>query len=64
MCQDKIIRMAKVFGVNPAVLLSDRDMSKEELECYVLFEKAFKNKSQLIPAVKALLKEAVKDQTL
>ena len=58
MGKDKIVRTAEFYGVNPVVLLSNRDMSKEELECYVLFEKAFKNKSPLVPAVKAILEKA------
>ena len=39
MLQDKIVQAAKVLGVNPIVLLSDRDMSKDELECCVYWKK-------------------------
>jgi transcriptional regulator with XRE-family HTH domain len=60
MGQDKIVHAAKALGVNPAVLLSDRDMSQEELEFYVLFETAFKCESTLLPAVKTLLREAAR----
>jgi len=60
MSQDKIVETARLLGIHPSILLSPNDMTKDTIEMFSYLQKAIDNKSENLPAIKLLLKEAAK----
>ena len=58
MSQDRIMKAADFFDIEHAALFSARDMSKAELKSRINLTVAYRNKSNLLPAIEELLEKA------
>lgn len=58
MDNNRMAKTAELFGVNIAVLLSKKDMTKEEIELYVHMESAISTNSEHLSSIKGLLRLA------